>query len=376
MEASPSTPSNRQLVILCDCRNQTRTSCVANGSSSAFRNLNVTMKPPLDLSILVISYNTRETTLACLRSVCAQTRSSTFELILVDNASVDGSVGAIAGEFPQATLIQNRENQGFARANNLAASAARGEFLLLLNPDTLVLDGAIDRILAFTKADRDSGIVGGRTLFADRSLNPASCWGAPTLWSAFCEASGVSAIFRSSPIFNREAMPDWGRDNMREVDIVSGCFMLVRTDVWRTLGGFDTRFHMYGEDADLCMRARKAGYRCLICPDATIIHLGGASEPVKADKMVRLFTAKAQLFAAHWRPTRAWLGVRTLDLWALTRLAAYSLAGIINCRYAKERATWRAIWSRRRLWSLAAVRSAQSSRGPATEVGCSQPQQA
>ncbi len=139
--------------------------------------------PPPLLSIIVVSYNTREMTMACLASVMAETRDAPYELIVVDNASSDGSAAAIATLGERVRLLALNENIGFARANNLAARKARGELLLLLNPDTLVLDRAIDRLATFATANRSSGLWGGRTLFGDRTLDPTSVWARMTPWS-------------------------------------------------------------------------------------------------------------------------------------------------------------------------------------------------
>src|SRR5688500_18347804 len=130
----------------------------------------------MDLSILIVSYNTREETLACLESVYAQTRDVSFEVIVVDNASQNGSAEAIAQKFPEVKLVQPGENIGFARANNVAARHASGEFLLLLNPDTVILNGAIQTAVAFARSHPQAGIVGGKTLYADGSLNATSCF--------------------------------------------------------------------------------------------------------------------------------------------------------------------------------------------------------
>lgn len=317
------------------------------------------MATPPRLSIIVVSYNTRDLTLACLRSVYAQTRDTAFELLVVDNASSDGSAAAIADEFPGARLWPLGENLGFAAANNFAARHATGEWLLLLNPDTVVLDGAIDRLVAFAQAAAAShpraGIFGGRTLFADGSLNPTSCWAAPTMWSTFCIASGLTSLFRGSTLFNPEAMPAWRRDSVREVDIVTGCFFLLRRSLWERLGGFDPAFFMYGEEADLCLRARKLGVRGLICPDATIVHYGGASESVRSDKMVRLFRAKAQLFRRHWTPRRAEALIRLLDCWAWTRAIALGVCSLFSARSAQGRSTWVEIWNSRSKWQAAEI---------------------
>lgn len=309
------------------------------------------------LSIIVVSYNTRGMTLACLQSVYAQTRETPFELLVIDNASADGSAEAIADAFPQARLWPLNENLGFAAGNNFAAQHANGDWLLLLNPDTVVLDGAIDRLVAFAERAQathpQAGIFGGRTLFADGSLNPTSCWAAPSLWSTFCIASGLTSVFRGLSLFNPEAMPDWRRDTVREVDIVTGCFFLLRRSLWERLGGFDPSFFMYGEEADLCLRARKLGVRGLICPEATIIHYGGASESVRATKMVRLFRAKAQLFRRHWPPAAARVGIRLLDCWAWTRKLAFAAGRAMRPRYAAPYACWSDVLRERAQWRAA-----------------------
>lgn len=297
------------------------------------------------ITIVVVSFNTCEMTLACLRSVYEQAHSESFELIVIDNASTDGSAGAIAIETPRAGLIRSAENLGFARANNVACARARGDMLLLLNPDTLVLDGAIDRLVAFAAQRPEAGIWGGRTVYADGRLNPTSCWRRMTLWSSLCRGLGLSVLCGGSSLFNGEAMPGWMRDSEREVDIVTGCFLLIRRDLWERLGGFDEGFFMYGEEADLCLRARAIGARPRFTPDATIVHYGGASERVRWEKVVRLFCAKARLMYKHWSPAAAWIGVRTLDLWAWTR--AVGLRGLGRAEGAGE---WRRVWDARARW--------------------------
>ncbi len=248
------------------------------------------------VSVIVVSYNTRAMTIDCIASVLEQT-SVPYELIVLDNASPDGSAAAIAGAFPPESgvrLIASPENLGFARGNNVAAREATGDYILLLNPDTLVLDHAIDRLVAFAGRVPEAGIWGGRTLYDDGSLNPFSCWGRMTAWSLTCRLLGLTAIFRSSEFFNPEVYGAWPRDSEREVDIVTGCLFLIARETWDRLGGFDPAFVMYGEEVDLCLRARAAGLRPAITPEATIIHYRGASEKVRSDKMVRLLRSKSE----------------------------------------------------------------------------------
>ncbi len=303
-----------------------------------------------DVSIVIISYNTKELTIACLGSLYAETQSTSFEVIVVDNASSDGSAQAIRAAFPDLQLIEPGANLGFAKANNLAAESARGRYLLLLNPDTVVLDRAVDTLVAFAEELPEPGIVGGRTLHADGTLNHTSCWGRPTLWSALCSAFGLSTFGRYHALFDPETMRTWKRDSVRWVDIISGCFLLIQRTLWDSLGGFDPAFDMYAEDFDLCLRARGKGVRCVLCPEAQIIHYGSASETVKADQLVRQMKAKTRLMRKHWNPLSAVLGGILLRLRVATRgyLAAFPL--VANERRKSAALAWREAWYRRREW--------------------------
>lgn len=324
------------------------------------------MRKPI-VSVLIVSYNTRELTLVCLQSVYAQTPDVPLEVIVVDNASVDGSAEAIAERFPQARLIRSAENTGFAAANNLAARHAQGEYLLLLNPDTVILDKAIEKALAFAQKRPSAGIIGGRTLFADGRLNPTSCHGTPTMWSMFCMVLGLSALGRGSNLLDPESLGSWKRDSVREVPAVTGCFLLIRRSLWEELGGFDESFFMYGEETDLCLRAWGKGHKCLICPDAKLIHHGGRSEKTRADKMVKLFAAKARLFQKHWRPGMVGFGARMLDLWAFGRMVAFGVLRLFQPRHDEALRTWHAIWRRRAAWQ--SPQKIQSAHAPAAIGG-------
>jgi GT2 family glycosyltransferase len=308
-----------------------------------------------ELSILVVSYNTREMTLACLRSVLDQTRCC-FEILVVDNASQDGSAVAIAEAFPPGsspvTLMAEVENHGFAKANNLAAARARGAMLLLLNPDTLVLDGAVDRLAAFARSRPEARIWGGRTVFGDGRLNPASCWQRMGLWALITQATGLSSIFRGSEVFNPEGFGGWDRSTERQVDIVSGCFLMISRADWQALGGFHPDFFMYGEEADLCLRAGKLlGARPRVTPQATIVHYAGASERVRSDKMVRLLKAKRLLILRHFPAWQQPLALGLFSAWPLSRWLALSGFGLTGWPSWKAGAkTWGEIWARRGEW--------------------------
>ena len=308
------------------------------------------------LSVVVVSYNTRALTLKCLETLHAATRLVSFETLVWDNASTDGSAAAIAAQFPperfpNLRLTRSDENIGFARANNRAAERARGAWLLLLNPDTEVHDGAIDRLMAFAEANPGHPVYGGRTVFPDGSLNIASCWNRITPWSAFCRASGLTALFKRTALFDPEAIGAWRRDSVREVDLVVGCFLLIRTELWRELGGFDERFWMYGEEADLCLRAARGRRRPIITPDATIMHLVGAASATRADKVIAVAKARATLMRRHWpRWQRPWASAMEW-LWIGLRYPAARLLAALPGRRAAERlALWRAVWDARADW--------------------------
>jgi GT2 family glycosyltransferase len=274
-----------------------------------------------------------------LETLFDQTKAVRCRVVVWDNASADGSADAVAEAFPQVELMRSSENIGFARANNAVAETVTTPWLLLLNTDTEVLDAAIDRLVAFAEANPGHGIYGGRTVFPDGSLNIASCWNRITPWSAFCMATGLTALFRRTALFDPEAIGGWRRDSAREVDIVSGCFFLIRTELWHALRGFDPRFWMYGEEADLCLRARARGARPAITPEATIVHLGGASGTSPATKTIQVARARATLMRRHWgRPWRPLAGPM-MWLWGAVRRAA-----------AGDAARWRVVWAERDKW--------------------------
>lgn len=301
------------------------------------------------LSVLIVTHGNPELTLQCLRSVYDETADLPLEVIVVDSKSPDDTPDAVAKAFPQVRLFAMEENVGFARANNIAAAAATSDWLLLLNPDTVVQDRALERLLAFAEQHPSHGLYGGRTLSGTGNLDPRSCWGRITPWSAFCFASGLSTLFPDHRWFDPESLGGWRRDSVREVDVISGCLLLVRRSLWEQLGGFDERYWMYGEDADLCARARRAGARPVVTPDATITHLVGASSDSAGAKTVQLMRAKATLIRTHWRPRLRPVGIALLEIGVGMRALVFSVSGAGNRSGAKA-TFWREAWRQRRGW--------------------------
>lgn len=301
-----------------------------------------------ELTVIMVSYNTRELTLIALETLIANAGDVAMDIVLWDNASHDGSADAVAERFPtEVRLVRSQENLGFAAANNVAAAEARTPWLLLLNPDTETHPRAIENLLTFAKAHPEAGIVGGRTVFPDGSLNIASCWNRMTMWSLFCRAVGLSRAFPRSLLFNPEAIGGWRRDTVRHVDIVVGCLLMIPKAVWDELGGFHEKYFMFGEEADLCLRAAKRGYRPMITPDAQIVHHVGASYTETEKRMVKVMKGQVTLIRDHWSPLTRPVGVALLILWAAMRTTHEAW----QARRSADRPTpWKSVWQRRQEW--------------------------
>ncbi len=302
-----------------------------------------------ELTVIMVSYNTRELTLMALQTLFENAGPISMEVILWDNDSKDGSADAVAKEFPNVVLVRSPDNLGFAAANNEAAKMASADWLLLLNPDTETHPNAIKNLYDFAVENPKAGIVGGRTVFPDGSLNPASCWSQISPWSILCSAFGLTAAFPKSRIFNPEAFGGWKRDSVREVDIVSGCFLMLPTQLWNKLGGFREKYFMYGEEADMCLRAKRLGYQPMITPDAQIMHLVGASTTLRSDKVVSLQRARATLIRDHWPKWKVPVGLALMWQWAANRSFFYALLGLFG-RGSVGRKTWSYVWQEREIW--------------------------
>lgn len=304
-----------------------------------------------ELSILLISWNTRQMTLDCIASIYAQTSDTNFEVIVLDNASTDGSVEAIREQFPQVVVMAETVNHGFSVGTNLQVPRAWGSKILLLNTDTVVLDRAIDNLMAFSRRQPQAKIWGGRTLFGDLSLNPTSCYGRLTPWNQLSQALGLTALFPRSPLFNPRAYPGWKRDSEREVDIVTGCLLLIEKAFWEELGGFNAGYFMYGDDTDLCARAIALGARPMITPAATIIHYGGGSTRSHTRKICQISAAHIAIIKQHY--PRGWrnFGAATIVANVWIRRVGYGLAALLRpSRFGEVAANWRAAWGQREEW--------------------------
>lgn len=300
------------------------------------------------ISIVIVNYRTVDLTIECVESILAdRIQGIVLEIIILDNASNDGSYERLNSLFPNLEVIALERNIGFAAANNYGVNRATGDYILFLNPDTLIKPGAIEALWAFAKRRPDAGAWGGRTLFADGTLNPTSVSSFVTLKSVFFRAVGLSAAFKKSPTFNPETYPGWQRDTERNVDILFFCFVLVRADVWRRLGGFDERFFMFCEDDDICWRMQRAGLDRLFTPEACIIHYGGASTPDRPSRISMLLKARLTWVNLHWKPLPALVARIIIQSGVFGRMLFDR-----TTKWGRNRtAVWERVWAERSVWA-------------------------
>ena len=273
------------------------------------------------VSVIIVNWNTRDLLRQCLQSVYAQPSSIEREIIVVDNGSTDGSVEMVRREFGPVKLLANHDNRGFAAANNQGIAVANGRYILLLNSDTIVLDRAIEKTVAFADQYPDTAVTGCRVLNPDRTLQN-TCFMFPSLLNWFLFSTYLYRMFPRSRFFGREQMTWWSRDDAREVDVVTGCYMLVRKEAIRQVGQMDELFFMYAEETDWCYRFKTNGWKSRFTPDAEIIHIGGASAAKIGTRRTQLTNSSfVRYMFKHWSTPRAVIGVYMIALFYLARLA-------------------------------------------------------
>jgi GT2 family glycosyltransferase len=299
-----------------------------------------------DVAIIIVTYNSQGEIAACLESVLAQRLSVTQQVIVVDNDSRDGTVALVRERFPEVELHLPGMNLGFAAGVNYGVARSDADFVLLLNPDTVIVRHAIDTVVEFARKHPRHGIYGGRTLSPEGALEPSCCWGAPTLWSMFLFAFGLTTLAPRNRWLDPESLGSWERDTVREVGVVTGCFLLAPRTVWEELGGLDVRYFMYGEDADLAMRARKAGYAPVICPTAELVHEVGKSSDTPVHKTLLLYRGKASLVRTHWRGLSKALALLFLS----TGTGLRALLSRVRGTKSGAADRWSTLWRKRHDW--------------------------
>lgn len=295
----------------------------------------------MDVSILIVAWNVRDLLAQCLRSVYTETKGIDFEVIYVDNGSADGSVEMVRKEFPQARIIANPDNKGFIKANNQAIEVATGRYVLLLNSDTVVLDNAIAKAVQFADSRPRAAVVGCRVLNPDRTLQD-SCFRFYSTLNMLLDVTWLSRAFPKSPFFGRKIYGGWDYNSEREVDVVVGCFSLVRMTAIKQVGVMDERFFVYGDDIDWCRRFVKAGWKVLFTPSAQIVHYGGQTTKKESGRFsLQLHGAVLINVKTHYN----WLtftGCRILTaLYLFLRVPYWLLKAAVRPKDSK-RAAWNA----------------------------------
>jgi len=228
------------------------------------------------LSIVIVNWNTRDLLLGALTSIYGAPPAFPFEVIVADNASSDGSANAVRRDFPQAVVIANTDNSGYARGNNQGIAASAGEFVLLLNPDVVLPPGGLGQAVAVLTARPDAGALGVRLVNPDGTVQP-SVRGFPAPLSVLWEALGLSRVFPRSRLFGAYRMTWFGYDHEAEVDQPMGTFLLMRRAALDAIGLLDERFPIFFNEVDWCYRARRGGWKILFTPAVEVVHYGGGS---------------------------------------------------------------------------------------------------
>ncbi|HYF32460.1 MAG TPA: glycosyltransferase family 2 protein [Chitinophagaceae bacterium] len=295
------------------------------------------------LTIIIVNYNVKYFLEQCLCSIANALQSgnllqngSLAEVLVVDNNSADGSIQYLQSRFGFARFICNKENTGYARANNQALQVARGQYVLFLNPDTILPEDIFQKTLGFMQAHPDAGALGVRMIDGGGRFLRESKRGLPGAWASFCKMAGLTALFPSSKMFAPYYLGHLDEYVIQEVEALSGAFLLARTQLLKGIGGFDERFFMYAEDIDLSYRITQAGYKNYYLGDAVILHFKGESTRKDA-RYVRLFyKAMRQFVHKHYRSAGGRLSGALLDI-AIRLRTGLAMLGSKNGRSNKIR---------------------------------------
>jgi GT2 family glycosyltransferase len=279
----------------------------------------------MDLSVVIVGWNARHYLELCLESLAEAPPRRTMEILVVDNASTDGSAAMIEARFPLVKLIRSAENLGFAKGNNVAIRQCRGRYIALVNPDVIVLPGCLDALADFLDQNPKVGNVGPRVFNPDMTQQ-STCRRFPTLWNNFCSASGLETAFQGSRFFAGEHMFFFPHDRTLAVNVLVGCFSMVRREAFEAVGLLDEGLFMYGDDVDWCRRCWNAGWQVVFFPGARAIHDRGK---ITAPYPVRFALAQQRSVIHYWTKHHSFfglLGIRSIILFH--HLLRYTFAAL------------------------------------------------
>jgi len=288
----------------------------------------------VNLSIIIVNYNVKEFLQNLIHSIYKAGENLKYEIIIVDNASDDGSVEFLREKFPQIKLIVNNKNLGFSKANNIGLKHASGRYILLLNPDTIVQEDTFEKMINFFETTPDAGMAGCKILNPDGTLQLACRRSFPGHWTSFCKVTGLSNLFPNSRLFARYNLTYLNENETYEVDAISGSFMMIRREAYEKVGNLDEQFFMYGEDLDWCYRMQKTGYKVYYVHNTTIIHYKGESTKRSSMDETKVFYSAMHLFVKKHLATsflvefilRAAIGMRRfIAFWGRRKLIIISV---------------------------------------------------
>jgi GT2 family glycosyltransferase len=279
--------------------------------------------PSVDISVVIVAWNAKRYLELCLESLAEAPPRRSMEVFVVDNASSDGTSEMIETGFPWVKLIKSSENLGFSKGNNLAIRQCQGRYVALVNPDVIVFAGCLDALADFLDQNPKVGNVGPRVFNPDMSMQ-STCRRFPTLWNNFCSASGLETRFKNSRFFAGEHMFYFPHDRTLAVDVLVGCFSMIRRETFDAVGLLDENLFMYGDDVDWCRRAQNAGWLVVFYPGGQAIHDRGKTT---APYPVRFALAQQRSVLYYWSKHHGFwgvLGIRTIML--IHHLVRYTFA--------------------------------------------------
>lgn len=298
------------------------------------------------IRIAIVTHNSASHIGPCLGSLVSATAQ--LDPRVADNASSDATIATIRQLRPDLPVQENPRNLGFGAAVNRLCEDMDGvDYVLLVNPDAVLDAGAIDALVALADRHPEAGLYGGRMFDAQGRLNPVSCLAAPSLWHAAAFGLGLT-LARGAPGLDPDSLGGWRRTGTREVPVLTGGMLLIAVPLWKALGGFDEHFLLYGEDVDLCLRARSLGARPMFTDRAVFRHDDGASAASRLDQQINILRGKASLYRRHLRGGAGALACRLLALGAVVRAAlevAISRRERVWCGVWRRRADWRDGWT-------------------------------
>ena len=292
---------------------------------------------PVSLSVVIVSWNAKAYLEECLQSLAEDVYDGPMEIVVVDNASSDGSADMVKRQFPAVTLIRNAANLGFSRANNIGIRRCTGDYIALVNSDIHVLKGCLSELVAFCESQADVGVVGPKIIGRD-GKRQVSHKGFPRLWNSLCRALALDVLLPRMALFNGYLQWHEAPDGVTPVDILSGCFLVAKRRAIDQVGLLDERFFIYGEDMDWCKRFWHAGWQVVFVPFAEAIHYGGASSsnaPLRFS--IEMQRADCQYWAKHHSRTASSLYVLISYVHHVVRIAGHSIASMTNRRLASDR---------------------------------------